>query len=432
MAFEIPRYHPFATAIDDDPTEEDTLTDNPRLALIERIATARREWRWANSELVHLEKGVNAWNHWRSRQSEAKPDLSGIDLRGVDLKGVNLSQAKLIRADLSGADLTGANLTGADLGQANLTRANLQGAILVDTDLIWAKLVETNLRKADLRRSKPIEAEFIGADLSEASLADAKLSRASFMDAVLCRTDFSRSKLLEANFSDAILAQCSFADAILIGADLWRAQLTGANLTSATLTGAKLNKADFTRANLSSADLTEVEARGARFMGAVLTGACIQGWEIDSETSLSDAVCDYLYLTRGDRLPEGTRSFMPGEFEQTVRNELMAIEWTFPQGIDWSAFVSACQSVSAVNPDLQLGLQSFEQRASGELVVRLDATGARDRAAVFQQLRTAYQAALPSPKPSAKGAPPEQEPSCHSLWAIAQTLSRVQHLPMAP
>lgn len=407
------------------------MTENPQIALIERLATARREWRWANSELMYLEKGVPAWNQWRSRQVNSTPDLSGIDLRGVDLQGVDLSHAKLIRADLSGANLTGANLSGADLGQANLSGANLQEATLVDTDLIWAKLVETNLRKADMRRSKPIEAEFIGADLSEASLADAKLSRASFMDAVLCRTDFSRAKLIEANFSDAILAQCSFVDAILIGADLWRAQLTGANLTSATLRGCKLNKADLTRANLSSADLTEVEARGSRFAGAVLTGACVQGWEIDQETALGDAICDYVYLTRGDRCPDGVRSFMPGEFEQAVRHELFAIEWDFSTGIDWAALVAAFKAVDVACPDLQLALKAFEQRANGGLVVRLDAVGATDRTLVTQQLRTAYAQALTQSvgqsSPSGKALEVDRARYCH-LLAIAQAAALAQRM----
>jgi uncharacterized protein YjbI with pentapeptide repeats len=413
------------------PYEEGALTEHARIALIERIATARREWRWANSELVHLEKGVSAWNQWRSRQAESRPDLSGIDLSGVDLCGVDLSDAKLIRANLAGADLSGANLSRADLGQANLSRANLQDAILVDADLIWAKLVETNLRRADMRRSKPIEADFIGSDLSEAILSDAKLSRASFMDAVLCRTDFSRSKLIEANFSDAILAQCSFVDTILIGADLWRAKLVGSDLTRAALTGVKLNNADLTRANLSSADLSDVKARGTRFAGATLTGACVQGWDIDIETHFGDVVCDYIYLTKGDRCPEGTRTFGPGEFEQAVRNELFAIEWGFPEGIDWTAFVEAFETVDSANPDLQLALQSFEQRSDRSLIVRLDAAGASDRTTVAQQLRAAYGKALAEQrkKTSSRHAEDQAERHRHhytQLLAIAQAAAKIQ------
>jgi uncharacterized protein YjbI with pentapeptide repeats len=58
-----------------------------------------------NDEHVAIfKKGVDAWNGWRERNPDIRPDLTHAHLIGADL----------IRANLSGADLTGANLIRAD------------------------------------------------------------------------------------------------------------------------------------------------------------------------------------------------------------------------------------------------------------------------------------------------------------------------------
>ena len=56
---------------------------------------------------------MDAWNAWRDKNSDIRPDLFGANLTGAYLGGPNLS----------GADLVGANLTGAYLGGANLSGA---------------------------------------------------------------------------------------------------------------------------------------------------------------------------------------------------------------------------------------------------------------------------------------------------------------------
>jgi Pentapeptide repeats (8 copies) len=115
----------------------------------------------ANDEHVALLKqGVAAWNKWRDKNPQVRPDLFGANLSGanlslanlskVDLREANLIRAYLIRAyligaylnvaNLSGVDLTGANLGRAYLTKANLKGANLQGATLVDADLTGSDL----------------------------------------------------------------------------------------------------------------------------------------------------------------------------------------------------------------------------------------------------------------------------------------------------
>jgi uncharacterized protein YjbI with pentapeptide repeats len=88
-----------------------------------------------NEQMDLLKQGTQAWNAWRTEQSEATVDLSGGALRGLDLEGADLSGADLRRADLRGANLSGADLTAAHLEGANLFKAIIDGADLNEANL---------------------------------------------------------------------------------------------------------------------------------------------------------------------------------------------------------------------------------------------------------------------------------------------------------
>jgi Pentapeptide repeats (8 copies) len=51
-----------------------------------------------------------------------------------------------------------------------------------------------------------------------------------------------------------------------------------------------------TGADLTDANLAQVHALGTQFKEAILTGACIEGWEINGTTKLAQVVCDYIYV----------------------------------------------------------------------------------------------------------------------------------------
>ncbi len=57
------------------------------------------------NHLTVLKKDVAAWNEWRRRNPEIRPDLSGADLRGAYLREAILSEANLSLADLRGVYL---------------------------------------------------------------------------------------------------------------------------------------------------------------------------------------------------------------------------------------------------------------------------------------------------------------------------------------
>lgn len=144
------------------------------------------------------------------------------------------------------------------------------------------------------------------------------LIKANFSDANLYRVDLSSANLYMANLKGAYLEEAKFTSAFLHLADLSYAQLSSANLSLA----------DLYSSDLVGADLSGIQALGTNLTAANLTGACIKDWNINSETNLTNVICDFIYLERGssshddswlyeclERRPSDTnRRFASGEF----------------------------------------------------------------------------------------------------------------------
>ncbi|MGZ4894372.1 MAG: pentapeptide repeat-containing protein [Halobacteriota archaeon] len=138
----------------------------------------------ANPEhLKILKQGVDAWNTWRRRHPEIKPDLERAPLSGLDLSHANLMRANLRESHLTstnlskalliGAKLNVANLSKAALNDANLCGADLHMASLTDADLTGAHISWTHLTRVNLERAKLNGADLTGSSLVEANVADA-------------------------------------------------------------------------------------------------------------------------------------------------------------------------------------------------------------------------------------------------------------------
>jgi hypothetical protein len=80
----------------------------------------------ANPEhLANLEKGVEAWNAWRSVFPRTLPDLSRVKLCGANLEGFNLTETDLRETNLTSANLRGVNLWGANVGGTTFQNVDL-------------------------------------------------------------------------------------------------------------------------------------------------------------------------------------------------------------------------------------------------------------------------------------------------------------------
>ena len=97
-----------------------------------------------------IKQGADAWNEWRSKHPNIKPNLSGAKLAYADLLDVNLNNADLRETVFHDSNLTDANLGGADLSGANLFRASLIQSNLTDARLHYTNLLFTHLNGAIL------------------------------------------------------------------------------------------------------------------------------------------------------------------------------------------------------------------------------------------------------------------------------------------
>jgi len=136
----------------------------------------------ANEEdLKILRQGVAAWNDWRKKNPELRPDLGGArftdeNLSGADLHGANLYTAELLGANLWKANLDSVELAYAFLREADLFGANLQRADLMSADLILANRARVDLAYAKLTTAHLEEAKLRGAQLIETDLRNATLT----------------------------------------------------------------------------------------------------------------------------------------------------------------------------------------------------------------------------------------------------------------
>ena len=103
--------------------------------------------------LALLRQDVAAWNVWRCKNPQVRPNLSGASLFGATLCG----------ADLREADLRGADLFWASLDDANLTRASLSYADLRGTSLSEAGLTDSLGWLSGVTRPVTVERQEMGA-----------------------------------------------------------------------------------------------------------------------------------------------------------------------------------------------------------------------------------------------------------------------------
>jgi hypothetical protein len=160
---------------------------------------------------------------------------------------------------------------------------------------------------------------------------------------------------------------------------------------------AKLRDADLSGANLSRASLEIVNALGADFTGAILTGACIEDWHINSATKLDSVVCEYVYLKNNEqerRPSDPNRIFAPGEFTKLFQKVLETVDLIFADGIDWKAFFQSFQELQQQYFDEGLFIQAIEKKSSGAFVIRLEVDAAVDKAKIEREAKEKYKFAV--------------------------------------
>jgi uncharacterized protein YjbI with pentapeptide repeats len=185
----------------------------------------------------------------------------------------------------------------------------------------WRKeypLVKPNLNKIELLRQ-----ELRGINFQETELKQANLKGVN---------------LQGANISWANLQGVNLSEADLTGADLSYAILEQANLEGANLSHVNLVGADCKKTNLAHANLDHAQAQKTNFSQAILTGVCIQDWEIDNYTNLDAVICDYVYLMDNQRERRPcccSENFADGEFAYLFQKVLKIKEQPINQLFDY-------------------------------------------------------------------------------------------------
>ena len=330
---------------------------------------------FSQEQFIVLKQGSEVWNEWKVNNPDVEIDLNTIELTdgnlsGADLNGADLRQANLSKTDLSGADLRNTDLSGADLCGANLSQANFSNA-----NLSGANLNEANLSGAILNGAKFIETIFVYANLSRATVRDAKFIRSNLSRSDLTQADFTNSNLKEAN---------------LIEANLNSACLMNVDFSDANLSLADFSDADLSSARLINSKLIGTNALSTNFRQIVLTGSCIQDWNINTETIFEDILCDYIYLKENqhERRPRNG-NFSPDEFSILVQKSLETIDLVFVDGIDWQAFFQSFQELRSQFGNQSIGIQGIEKK-DDSIVIHLETIAEVDKSLVESKAKELY------------------------------------------
>ena len=215
-------------------------------------------------------------------KQKAIDQVTGIDLTNRDLSFADMRKATIPKADLRGANLSGADLRGAILTQGKLGPAELpaSGRCVTDEQLLSKdKIKNYRLRGAFERvllhgETIVCRTNLNGISGTDADLSGAQLSFASMKEARLTKTNLSGSELT--------------------GVDLYDARLGYADLSQANLTAAQLKESQLHYTNLESADLTDAKLSSWKVHYTVLTGATLPPKAPLAGVKLKNLACAYL------------------------------------------------------------------------------------------------------------------------------------------
>ena len=212
----------------------------------------------------------------------------------------------------------------------------------------------------------------------------AAIEGTSFHGADLSDADFTRAKLKSTDFSEATLTGvCWYGAKMLDRVCPGNTYLKNSQLQQWLIgkgTEKKFNSQDLRGVNLQGADLTDVsfidtDLREANLSETTLTGACIQDWNINSETKLDNVICDYIYLKKGkqERRPsDPNRNFEPSEFAKLVQKSVETVDLIFKDGIDWRAVAYSIKNTQVLNEDTSLAIQSIENKGDGVVLIKVN------------------------------------------------------------
>ncbi|NES83963.1 MAG: hypothetical protein F6K10_22535 [Moorea sp. SIO2B7] len=253
------------------------------------------------------------------------------------------------------------------------------------------------------------DADFTGATLKSTDLREVTLTRTCWQDTI---------KLDRARPGNTILADTAVRQLLRTGygynnnysnANLRGANLKGANLNKANLKCADISEATLEEANLEWAILTQAQSIGTDFTHAYFTGACLEAWNIDSTTTLTNVDCQYVFLLEKPN-PQGSRErrphdpdrvFQPGDFEKLYKKIINTVHILLRNGVNQEAFRQAFQKIMAENPAITSdSIQAIEKKGN-DVLLTLEVPEATDKGNFEKHFLAVYEARLEAAKQTA-------------------------------
>lgn len=189
-----------------------------------------------------------------------------VVIEDLDLRNANLSGRDLTGLDLSDMDLTGAKFDGAILDKANLSRSTLTNASFANVEASAANFGGVVGESVTFSQSVLSGSRFKHARLPGANFAGATLNKSNFGDAHIPGVNFAGSDLRRAYLDeDAVADKADFTGALLGRAILAQSSFKEARFGNADLTLADMRLADFQMADFEAADLTAADTGWAGF-----------------------------------------------------------------------------------------------------------------------------------------------------------------------
>lgn len=300
---------------------------------------------------------------------------------------------------LVGTRFCHANLTNACFSQAQLKSTNFRRAIVDRVDWHLSKMLDWSRMEGTILSNPTVRELAVSHRGIKQSYANCNLQGIN-----LVRADLNNADLTDANLSGGMLEDVDLERAIFKGTNLQDIVLQGANLRQCNLSDQNLNGNNLSHCDLSGANLSKAQLFAADLTNAILTGACIQDWQINSETKLSNVQCDFIYRKFNQqtgeyshRLPADPNStFAPGEFTklfQILESALDTINLTFTEGIDWQAFFASFQELKTQRPNEAIAIRRMEDKGAA-FVVGFTAKLGADKGAIETEMKQLYQAEL--------------------------------------
>lgn len=250
---------------------------------------------------------------------------------------------------------------------------NFTGANLTLTNFSHASLTATNFRAANTRRTLWYAAR----DLQWAEMGETILKDRAIRQLLVTRNGANQS---------------------YINANLQGANLTDSNLNYANLKGADLTDATLEASYLDYANFSEVQAIGADFNNAKMTGVCgLATWNIDSTTNLEWVDSRWVYLLEYPKLGTDDRERKPasgefavGEFTKIFQTVTNTVDLIFRDGFQADAFAKSFQKIQIENSDENLEVQGIENR-DGVVIVRVKVKETANKEKIYSDFFVAYE-----------------------------------------